>query len=135
MNVQKYLDDLKEIKSKITDVQYSYLSSLTEKDRIVLSLEAMLETDYNESLDWLFSTLMKPETKETVIQFDKNRPQPFVVEILDDKIVININEQKFRALLLETFLQQEISKGIDPWRILAAIKIMADLPIELGKIF
>jgi 3-methyladenine DNA glycosylase Tag len=69
----------------------------------------------------------------------RKQPQFFVLEILDDKIVISVNESKLKAMIVQDIMASRMGKESDGLEALMKglklIDLIGRLPVQFGKVF
>ena len=139
--LEKYRNDLKEIRLKIGEQIYLYLLKFEDEESILDALTMLLESDYNESLDWLYSTF---NTRTVAVRIPmegmdleemKKNPQLFVVEVFDDKILVSVNTSTLRRQMMKDIILEGMKPGVNALDALTRLTLLGTLPIELGKVF
>lgn len=134
----KFVENLKEIRSKITPELFLYLETCTKREQILDAIEAVLDINYNEDLDWLYSTLKPVYTTERFIEVPIISQFPsihtFQYDIQNDGIVININEAALREHITKTISADGLLKNKSALETFLILSSVTQLPIKFGEI-
>lgn len=139
--LEKYRNDLKEIRLRIGEQIYLYLLKYEDEESILDALTMLLDSNYNEALDWLYSTF---NTRTVAVRIPmegmdleemKKIPQLFVVEVFEDKILVSFNTSALRRQMLKDAILEGMKPGSNSLEVLTRLALLETLPIELGKVF
>jgi len=134
----KFVENLKEIRTKITPQLFLYLEMCNDREQILAAIEAVLDDNYNEDLDWLYSTLKPVYTTEKFLNAKIVSPEPamhtFQYLVSNEAIVVNINDALLREYIMRAISLDLLSKFTEPSIVLAVLTNISILPIKVGEI-
>lgn len=134
----KFIENLKEVRSTISPQLFLYLETCTKREQILSALEAVLDQNYSEKLDWLYSTLKPVYTTEKyeeckiISQFPSMHT--FLYEIKENEIIVHINETSLKEHLIRTITADALIQHKGFIETVEIINRIVNLPITFGEI-